>query len=91
MTQQLRKDLAWAVLLGTVFALSPHTGAIRPVVSLVLGSLLAGFVLLVRAVLRRQHPGLVVQTNAGPTVAADGRMTWMLLAATALVFAPILH
>ena len=58
MNQDLKKDLAWSLLLGVIFALSPHTGAIRPVVSLVLGTGIAAFVLVLRAVLRRHRPGL---------------------------------
>lgn len=91
MTQERRKDLAWAVLLGVVFALSPHTGSARPLPSLVLGALLAGLVLVVRIVLHRQRPGLFIQKTAGPTITSGGRTPWMLLVATALVFAPTLY
>ena len=52
------KDLMGAALVWALFAASPHTGAVRPLVSVLLGLLVALLFLIARGVMRPRLPHL---------------------------------
>ena len=77
-----RRDVGFAALVGCLFSLSPLTGSARLLPSLGLGVLAGAAVLVARL---RRPPVLAARTLAAPPVSALA-----MLAAAALLFAPIL-
>jgi exosortase len=86
-TRPTRGDLAFAALVGVLFALSPLTGRRRILPSLVLGALAAGAVIAAR--MRRGPPP--ADTPTGPTLSRPAWPVVGVLALTAILFAPTLY
>ena len=90
----LKKDLIGAALVWLIFTASPHTGAVRPLVSLVLGLVIASIYLLARGLMRPRLPHLFNPEPVGPRgrlFAPPTASVWLLFVATTLVFLPTLR
>jgi exosortase len=87
----IQKDLAWGVLLGALFAISPLSGAARVIPSVVGGALVAGIVMVFRRLARRRAPALLVAPTQPALIARPGLGVWVLLGAITALFLPTFH
>jgi exosortase len=83
------RDLGWALLVGVVFGLSPHSSGGRLAVSVAGGVAVGTITLGYRVIARRRRPDARVE--APPRALATlSIQSWAVLLATAAVFAPTL-
>lgn len=89
MGRELWKDLGWAVLIGGLFGLSPHTSATRPIVKIVGGVAIAVVVLLLRLRARVARPaGSASPGGQGEAAARTPLGIWLALVLPFLLFLP---
>jgi exosortase len=89
-TAETKLDIRWSILLGTVFAASPLSGAARLGVSIAGGFLAGGAVFGFRHLRRRRQSAPPEVAAPLFEIAAPAPRVWALLGGTAVVFLPTL-
>jgi exosortase len=84
------RDLTWALLLGGLFAASPHSGAARLIPSLVLGAIVGATVFFGRRFLRPRYPGFFREAPPLASFRSIPARVWLLLFTSIVVFLPAL-